>query len=327
MTPHPFFSLSRRELGRSNISRFGVVIALDADVSANTATDFASDLPQRARIEAGGSTHVGHSRSTNEDAFLIATFHRSINVQQASPGAGGWFPGQPVGTLLIVADGMGGHAGGEIASSTAVKAVTNNLLNVMPWVQVRAARGSSASLTTGAGSTAGLRGELSTAVLAGDETVKATGAYTGRPDMGTTLTTALVLWPFVYIAHVGDTRCYLFEAGQLRCLTTDHSLAQKFVEASAEPVEPPERLKHVLWNALGGADRAVPDVSKVELGPDAVLLLCSDGLNKHVSDATIADVLASNTPSAERAAKLVELANAGGGTDNITAIVAHVRAS
>jgi protein phosphatase len=146
--------------------------------------------------------------------------------------------------------------------------------------------------------------------------------------MGTTLTTALVLWPFVYIAHVGDTRCYLFEAGQLRCLTTDHNLAQKFVEASAQPVDPPERLKHVLWNALGGGtERAVPDVSKVEVGPDAVLLLCSDGLNKHVSDPTIASVLASNTPCAERAAKLVELANAGGGTDNITAIVAHVRES
>lgn len=262
---------------------------------------------------------MGRLRSTNEDAFLIATLQRCINVHQASPGARGWFPGDPAGTLLIVADGMGGHGGGDVASSTAVNAVANHLLNLMPWVKVSASSSPPTARTS-------LRGELSTAVMAGDETVRAEGAHAGTPRMGTTLTMAFVLWPCVYIAHVGDTRCYLLTSGQLRRLTTDHNLAQKFVEESPRPVAPPEQLQHILWNALGaGIDRPVPEVSKVEIGGGGVLLLCSDGLNKHVSDETIQSVLQSREPCAARAAKLVELANAAGGTDNITAVVAEVQ--
>lgn len=265
---------------------------------------------------------MGRLRTTNEDAYLIATLQRSINVHEASPGARGWFPGDPAGTLLIVADGMGGQGGGDVASSTAVNAVASHLLNVMPWVKVNTNNSSPPTARTS------LRGELSTAVMAGDETVRAEGAQGGTPRMGTTLTMAFVLWPFVYIAHVGDTRCYLLASGQLRCLTTDHNLAQKFVEESPRPIEPPQQLQHILWNALGaGVDRPVPDVSKVELGSGGILLVCSDGLNKHVSDEIIQSVLESRESCAARAVKLVELANAGGGTDNITAIVAEVKAA
>jgi serine/threonine protein phosphatase PrpC len=289
-------------------------------MSAQAAAELVARPRRDAHVEAAGVTDVGRLRSTNEDAFLIATLQRSINVHQASPGARGWFPGDPAGTLLIVADGMGGQGGGEMASSTAVNAVASYLLNVMPWVNVRANCSPPSANTS-------LRGELSTAVMTGDETVRAEGAQAGTPRMGTTLTMAFVLWPFVYIAHVGDTRCYLLTSGQLRCLTTDHNLAQKFVEASPRPVEPPEQLQHILWNALGaGIDRAVPDVSKVDIGSGGILLVCSDGLNKHVSDETIQSVLESREPCAGRAAKLVELANAAGGTDNITAIVAEVHA-
>jgi serine/threonine protein phosphatase PrpC len=288
-------------------------------MSAQASAELAANPRQDAHVEAGGVTDVGRLRSTNEDAFLIATLQRSINVHEASPGARGWFPGDPAGTLLIVADGMGGQGGGNVASSTAVNAVANYLLNLMPWVKVNDNCSPPTARTS-------LRGELSTAVMAGDETVRAEGAHAGTPRMGTTLTMAFVLWPFVYIAHVGDTRCYLSTSGQLRCLTTDHNLAQKFVEESPRPVEPPEQLQHILWNALGaGIDRPVPEVSKVQISGGGVLLLCSDGLNKHVSDETIQSVLQSREPCAARAAKLVELANAAGGTDNITAVVAEVQ--
>jgi protein phosphatase len=290
-------------------------------MSARVPAEIAAPASKQAQVEAAGITDIGRRRATNEDAFLIATLQRSINVRDASPGARGWFPGEPVGTLLIVADGMGGHAGGELASSTAVNAVASHLLNVMPWVK------SDANAAATRTSSIGLRDQLSTAVLAGDETVKAEGAQTGAPNMGTTLTMAFVLWPFVYVAHVGDTRCYLLESGQLRCLTTDHNMAQKYIEASTSPVKPPEQLQHILWNALGaGIDRAIPDVSKVGMKSGAVLLLCSDGLNKHVSDEVIQSVLAGREPCSKRAEKLVELANANGGTDNITALVAEAHA-
>jgi PPM family protein phosphatase len=286
-------------------------------MSAQAAADPAASPRRDAHVDAAGATDVGRLRTANEDAFLIATLQRSINVHQASPGARGWFPGDPAGTLLIVADGMGGQGGGDVASRTAVNAVTNHLLNVMPWTNINCSPPTART---------SLRGELSTAVMAGDKTVRAEGAQAGTPRMGTTLTMAFVLWPFVYIAHVGDTRCYLLTSGQLRCLTTDHNLAQKFVEESPRPVEPPQQLQHILWNALGaGIDRPVPDVSKVEIGSGGVLLLCSDGVNKHLSDETIQSVLEAREPCAARAAKLVELANAAGGTDNITAVVAEVQ--
>ena len=285
-------------------------------MSAQVAADLAAFPRRDAHVDAAGATDVGRLRTANEDAFLIATLQRSINVHHASPGARGWFPGDPAGTLLIVADGMGGQGGGDVASSTAVNAVASHLLNVMPWVSVSPNCSPPTARTS-------LRGELSTAVMAGDQIVRAEGAQAGTPRMGTTLTMAFVLCPFVYIAHVGDTRCYLLTAGQLRCLTTDHNLAQKFVDESPRPVEPPQQLQHILWNALGaGIDRPVPEISKVEIGTGGVLLLCSDGLNKHVSDETIQSVLESREPCAARAARLIELANAAGGTDNITAVVA-----
>jgi len=221
---------------------------------------------------------------------------------------------------MIVADGMGGHSGGEVASSTAVNAVANHLLNAMPWVKTKD------TAAPPRVSAPGVRSELSTAILTGEQIVIAEGANAGMPNMGTTLTMAFLLCPFVYVAHVGDTRCYLLESGRLRCLTTDHNLAQKFVEASPRPVAPPEQLQHILWNALGaGSEQAVPEVSKFEINPGAVLMVCSDGLNKHVPDETIQSVVASPQSCAQRARQLVDLANAAGGTDNITVIVAEVQ--
>lgn len=278
-----------------------------------------------SQVDAGGMTDVGRVRDTNEDAFLIATLQRSLQVHQASPAARGWFRGEPAGTLLIVADGMGGQGGGDIASRTAIETVTNYLLNAMPWVSVQTSDAQRDYKPTA--SSMGLRQELSKAILAGDEGVRAEGVHAATPKMGTTLTLALVLLPHVYVAHVGDTRCYLFEAGQLQLLTTDHNLAQRYVEASPHPVEPPAQLQNVLWNALGGCvDQPVPQLVKRRISPGAVLLLCSDGLTKHVSDEEIRRVLATRSSAASRAAQLVELANDAGGTDNITAVVSEVGA-
>jgi PPM family protein phosphatase len=270
-------------------------------------------------VEAAGLTDVGHERDSNEDAFLIATLQRTMVVHDASQGAQGWFQGEPAGTLLIVADGMGGQGGGDVASRTAVTSVADYLLNVMSWAKV------SPVDTAARVSQTGLRAQLSSALVASDKTVKSAGAYTSTPHMGTTLTVALVLWPALYVAHVGDTRCYLLQSGLLRRLTTDHNLAQRVVDESPVTIDPPAHLQNILWNALGGTDELPqPEVAKVELLPGARLLLCSDGLNKHVTDAQIKRVLEGPGSCASRCAQLVELANAGGGTDNITAIVAEL---
>ncbi len=309
------------QLERPSLWR-GVCLAVGVETRAESlpTSGWPSVRPQHdeVRIDAAGATDVGRVRNVNEDSFLIATLQRSVVVQDASPGARGWFSGEPAGTLLVVADGMGGQGGGDVASRVGVETVVTYLLNTMPWKALPSAGAQRTSLP-------GVREELSSALVAGDETVKSAGASTGVPHMGTTLTMAFVLWPVMYVAHVGDTRCYLWRAGQLKCLTTDHTLAQKMAEMSKEPVDAGSPLNHVLWNSLGGSDELpCPDISRVELAVGDVILLCSDGLTKHVDDARVAQVLAAGGPCATRAAKLVELANQAGGSDNVTALVAQL---
>jgi protein phosphatase len=276
-------------------------------------------MPQAAvRIDAAGLTDTGRARPVNEDSFLIATLQRSLVVHEASPAARGWFTGEPAGTLLVVADGMGGQGGGDVASKVGVDTVVTYLLNSMPWKSLPASPDAPRTSLTG------VSDALSSALVAGDETVKSAGARSGAPHMGTTLTMAFVLWPTLYIAHVGDTRCYLLRSGQLQRLTTDHTVAQQIADISAKPVEAASHLHHVLWNCLGGSDELPrPEVARHELQLGDVLLLCSDGLTKHLDDRRLVDVLGAGGPCAARAKQLVELANQAGGTDNITAIVAE----
>ena len=275
-------------------------------------------------IDAAGSTNIGQARPLNEDAYLIATLQRSMVVHDASPEAArGWLPGSSAGALLMVADGMGGQGGGEVASRVAVNAVASYLLNVMAWptaqAGVPAAPESPSSL--------GVSDQLSCALVVGDSTVKTTAVNTASPRMGTTLTMALVLWPDLYVAHVGDTRCYLWRSGHLRRLTTDHTVAQRVLESATEPIQVASQLHHTLWNSLGGSGEIPkPEIAKLELELGDVLMLCSDGLTKHVTDDEIAALLSADEPNAIRCAKFVERANAGGGSDNVTVVVATARA-
>jgi PPM family protein phosphatase len=293
----------------------------------NPANTLRSDeLPAGAQphvwIDASGLTNVGRVRSVNEDAYLIATLQRSMVVHDASPPAAhGWFAGEPAGTLLIIADGMGGQGGGDVASRVAVSTVANYLLNVMPWTNAFP----TASTGRDSGSP-GVRDQLASALVIGDSTVKHAGLQTGAPRMGTTLTVALVLWPVLYVAHVGDTRCYVLRSGSLTRMTTDHTMAQKFADDAGKPVDPASNLHHVLWNSLGGSEvLPKPDILKLGLELGDRLLLCSDGLTKHVNDEEIAAALASDEPLATRCARLVERANAAGGTDNVTVVIANPR--
>jgi protein phosphatase len=273
------------------------------------------------RIDAAGLTDVGRVRAKNEDAFLIATLQRSMIVHDASPDAArGWVPGETAGTLLVVADGMGGQGSGDVASQVAVNTIVGYLLNVMPWATLRT---SQVVGRDSAPSIIGVRDELSAALVTGDSTVKAVGAQQGSPRMGTTLTMALVQWPILYVAHVGDSRGYLARAGKLRRLTTDHTMAQQIAERDPTLIEEGSSLHHMLWNCLGGSeDTARPQLTKATLELGDVLLVCSDGLTKYVSEAEISEVLTSREPLASRCAALVARANAAGGADNVTVVLA-----
>jgi len=276
-----------------------------------------------AWIDAAGLTNVGRERPGNEDAYLIANLQRSMVVHDASPAAArGWFAGSSAGTLLVVADGMGGQGGGDVASRVAVNTVASYLLNVMSWPTST----SSAAQARDEAPLPGVRDQLSAALVISDSTVKTAGVQTGIPRMGTTLTMALVLWPVLYVAHVGDTRCYLLRSGKLTCLTTDHTVAERMAATVAQPIAPESELHHVLWNSLGGsAELPKPEMVKVDLELGDVLLLCSDGLTKHVNDEQISAYLSGDESNPARCDKLVEHANEGGGSDNVTVLVASAR--
>jgi serine/threonine protein phosphatase PrpC len=269
-------------------------------------------------IDAAGMSNVGRSRSGNEDAFLIATLQRSLLVHDSSPRKAAAATVGLSGTLLMVADGMGGEGGGDVASCMAVNTVASYLLNLMPWTAALA--------TFDEPGAADLEGSLTSALVVGDAHVRLAAAHSATPRMGTTLTMALVFWPTLYLAHVGDTRCYLLRAGQFSRLTTDHTMAQKVTEATAEPIDPASELHHVLWNSLGGNESLPePQIVKLKLEVNDRLLFCSDGLTKHVSDQQILATLAVG-PNMVVCERLIALANDAGGSDNVTVLVADARA-
>jgi protein phosphatase len=129
------------------------------------------------------------------------------------------------------------------------------------------------------------------------------------------------------VVHAGDSRCYLLRGARLHRITRDHTIAQQLVDRGTLTAEQAaeSRWSHVIWNCIGGGKHELnPDVSKATLEPGDVLMLCTDGLSKSVPDSRIAEVLA-GAGVAESARRLVDEANAAGGSDNVTVVVARFR--
>lgn len=273
---------------------------------------------ETVRLDTYGLTDRGKKRSKNEDQFLVATMKRAMEVEQTSLPTpdGPVLLGKPDATLLVVADGMGGGAAGEVASSLAVQAIAQRLCSFTPFVVKRR--------TSPLGTVRNLRKDLLAALAEGESSIMEAAAETGGArSMGTTLTLVYLLWPRLYVAHVGDSRCYLLRAGEVQQLTEDHTVAQQLVERGVE-VDDASYLHHTLWNALGGESKSQPELCRVDLLQGDVVLLCSDGLTKHVSNAEIAAVLEAERDAEASCRRLVGMANDRGGKDNITVVVARV---
>ena len=214
---------------------------------------------------------------------------------------------EPFG-LYVVADGMGGHTGGQVASRLAVETIVDTV-----FPQVREGK---------------LRGTAFGEVLK-DGVEKANAAIYQRqlsPDfMGTTMTAALVVGSAVFVANVGDSRTYLQRAGGLRQLTRDHSVVARLVangDIAPEQIYTHPR-RNEIYRCLGATPTVEVDVFQEELQDGDVLLLCSDGLWEMLPDqgGLIAGVLSSRCPASWMAEKLVQLALAAGGLDNIGLVV------
>lgn len=265
-----------------------------------------------------GASDIGRQRRENQDHFLVADLRRQLLVRQTDiPQAEHELLfGCQEGNLLVVADGMGGHEDGEVASRTAVESAAHYVLDMMHWF-----------LKLSPGDEQEFEDELADCLKAIQRKIWA-GGESNSQRMGTTVTMAYLLWPRMFVVHAGDSRCYLQRAGTLRRLTTDHTIAQQLIDSGRLTCDEAclAKWRHVLWNCVGGSDRLVrPEVVRANLEEGDVVLLCSDGLTGMVDDDEIAAIITAATNSQVATQQLIEAANSAGGKDNISAIVCRVQ--
>ena len=273
------------------------------------------------RVEAAGLTDVGLERKSNQDQFLIASLSRALQVESSSlarPGSGERREAVQ-GKLLLVADGMGGHKHGELASAVVLEGIARHVLSGMGWLLQQPEAGVDHSEQ--------ILAELGRACSEAERLLfleaDARGLTAERP--GTTLTVAYLVWPQLFVAHVGDSRCYLFRRGDLTRLTRDHTLAEEMQRRPlARGVEPSARFAHGLVNAVGGGARADPALRAIRLEHEDRVLLATDGLTRHLDDARLAALLDAEPTPGTCVRRLVEAAKQEGGRDNITAVLARV---
>ncbi|MGZ4779133.1 MAG: Stp1/IreP family PP2C-type Ser/Thr phosphatase [Thermoanaerobaculia bacterium] len=247
------------------------------------------------KVKAYGLTHVGRQRQHNEDSFRV----------------------EDDAKLFLVADGMGGHAAGEVASRIAVDSISEFILHsktddgTWPHAYDEHYRRSTNRL-------------MAAVRLANTRVLEAMRKDARLRGMGTTVVASLVDGDIFSVAHVGDSRAYLIRDHQLSRITNDHSWVFEQVQAGmlteAEAEKHP--LRNVITRALGGALQVAPDASEIEARPGDVYLLCSDGLTGMVPEDEILKVVTDSDGDLKRACQaLIEAANEHGGLDNVTAVL------
>ena len=268
-------------------------------------------------IDIFGTTHTGKVRAVNEDQFFVASLHKSMRVRQTSLDDLASFARLhgSFAYLLVVADGVGGLKGGKEASGTAVETLATHIGQTIGCYYNFDVEKEHEFLA-----------QLESAVEHSHERVREELAHDGKGP-ATTLTMVALVWPRAYVVHVGDSRAYYLRRGRLRQLTRDQTAYEELVDQGVMTEEQARRagLRNVLTSALGAQIK--PALGLVDLEPGDALLLCTDGLTKHVSDDEIAVMLGNNESAEATCARLVEMTLARGASDNVTVIVGRFAAS
>lgn len=248
------------------------------------------------KIRYAGSTHVGMKRSHNEDNFFLLAEEN----------------------LYIVADGMGGHASGEVASQIAVETLANFFIDTSrdreitwPYKEDRQLTYDENRLVTG----------IKLANRRVYETAQSDARYRG---MGTTIVCLVCGSTGAYLGHVGDSRGYKVTPEGIEQLTEDHSLLNDYLKVHKLTPEEIEHFPHknVIVRALGMKEAVAVDVYRLEPKPGEVYLLCSDGLSGMITDDEIRETVAEHRPDLEKTCQtLIARANGNGGVDNITCVL------
>lgn len=268
--------------------------------------------PRDEELDLFGLTHIGRVRKTNQDHFMLCTVHPQVQMHGTSLPRPEELPlrGERLATIMLVADGVGSTAGGGEASQLTVETITRYVASSLRCYHAAGSREDHE-----------FEQALRSAAFEAHAAVKSEAATRPEPGrMATTMTLAIVIWPWVYVVQVGDSRCYHYLDGTLRQVTRDQTMAQALVDEGALPQESlhTSPLSHVLVSSIGG-DSAAPEVTRLDIHDrNSVLLLCSDGLTKHVSDAEIAAAIGSMQSSEQLCHALLQMVLERGGSDNIT---------
>jgi len=296
-TPSPAVAaIFNKALAPNKKSRYATAKALAADMEKVLE---ALQRPANVSFIVGRRSDTGRQRKLNEDSLLTLEIER-VRLSETSP----------IG-LYVVADGMGGHSAGEVASAMAINVLARTVLTrlMLPVVEET------------------VEAELDYGVLLKEACVQANRAVyeqgrKTRSDMGTTLVAALVVGSKAYVANIGDSRAYRVNRQEIRQITTDHSLVERLIAAGQisreEARTHPQR--NVIYRTVGDKPQVEVDIFHESLKRDDWLILCSDGLNGMVEDARIQQTLTACLNPQEACEGLVRLANEAGGDDNITVI-------
>jgi serine/threonine protein phosphatase PrpC len=282
-----------------------------------TSTAPSAVRPTDDEIDLFGLTHQGHRRANNQDHFLIATIHAQIKVNGTSLADIGRLPliGNRLGTVLLVADGVGGTNDGGAAARLATESVMQYVASSLRCYHEMGNGNDPQFLTS-----------LREAALRAHEAVLAEAATrSDHSSLATTLTLGIGVWPWLYVVQVGDSRAYIYSGNRLRQVTRDQTMAQEMVDIGALPPADMQRspLNNILSRAIG-AEEASPEVSRVDVSErGCVLLFCTDGLTKHVTNAEIESHCARGLSAEDLVRSLVDLTLDRGGSDNVTIVVAQ----
>jgi protein phosphatase len=280
---------------------------------ADTVTDLpvrpVGDPAPRVVLDFAGRTHPGNLRENNEDNFHIVQFGRYLRALHSSLPSG-QYPEEidRPGYGFAVADGMGGHAAGEVASRAAITLFIDCVLRTPDWIFWREEE-----------LVAKVMERTAERFQAVNESIIAQAREQPKlKGMGTTLSMAASLGDNLIVAHLGDSPVYLFRNGHLHRLTLDHTM-----ERERQHFDPnAARFRHVLTRAIGFPGGGTPDVGRYRLTDGDRLILCTDGLTDMADDAAITQELTQAKSSDEASLALIQLALTNGGKDNVTVVVA-----
>jgi PPM family protein phosphatase len=262
--------------------------------------------PPDITIEVFGKTDVGLIREHNEDNFLVADVTAGVRTNDIA---------EPLklslgdkGVLLVVCDGMGGAAAGEVASRMAVESIFDAIASVPPQPRDGFARA--------------VRGAIE---VANEAIYVQSRDNQSERGMGTTCTTAALVDHTLVVGQIGDSRCYVLRDGRLAQVTKDQSLAWQLIEAGAMTAEEAKAFEHanIILQALGVQERVEVVLSQVDLRWGDVVVLCSDGLHGPVGDDEILELLLRETDLQKAAEGLIQKALDRDGPDNITVVIAR----